>query len=244
MSRRALAFLVGVIVVIVLATVTEVISLPYVVLYPSPALNTLGSSGGQPLVQVEGRRTYPAAGRLNLVTNYVYGGPGGHLNLFAALGEWLSPGHSIVPQGEYFSAGLTVVPFWSPGPVLPAEYQHELTAAVLRQLKIPFRERVVISQTVPNFPAATVLRPGDLLTAVDGRPVTSITAAGQLIEDRTPGQPVTVMVDRRGVPRTFRLVAGARSGRSGGHRRLPGGLLHVPVHRADEHPSLPCRLAI
>ena len=44
-----------------------------------------------------------------------------------------------------------------------------------------------------------------MLTAIDGRPVTSITATG-LISDRRTGQPVTVTVDRRGVPRTFRLV--------------------------------------
>ncbi len=54
---------------------------------------------------------------------------------------------------------------------------------MLRQLKIPFRETVVVVQTVPNFPASRVLRPGDVLTAVDGRPATSLTAT-DLIDDR------------------------------------------------------------
>ena len=205
MSRRAFAFLVGVVVISVLLTATEFISLPYVVLYAGPAVNTLGASGGQPIVKVEGRQTYPVTGHLDLVTFYAYGGPGGRLNLLAALGEWLSPGHSVVPQGEYLSAGLTTAPDTGANAVPSSEVQNELTAAVLRQLRIPFRETVVISQTVPGFPAASVLRAGDVLTAVDGRRVTSITAAGEQIEDRAAGQPVTVTVDRHGVPRTFRL---------------------------------------
>lgn len=205
MSRRALAFLVGVVVVAVLLAATELISLPYVVLYPGPVLNTLGTSGGAPVVEVEGRQTYPAAGRLDLVSFYAYGGPGGHLNVLTALGEWLSPGHSVVPQGEYFSAGLTMGPATGPGALSPSENQDVLTAAVLRQLKIPFREAVVITQTVPNSPASGVLRPGDVLAAVDGRPVSSITAAG-LIDARRVGQPVMVTVDRRGASRTFRIV--------------------------------------
>ena len=62
MSRRALAFLVGVVAVIVLFAATELISLPYVVLYPGPALNTLGTSGGRPVIEVAGHQTYPSPG--------------------------------------------------------------------------------------------------------------------------------------------------------------------------------------
>ena len=59
---------------------------------------------------------------------------------------------------------------------------------------------VVVGQTEPGFPAAGVLRPGDVLTAVDGTPVTSITAAGELIDGRTPGQPVTLTIRRPVLP--------------------------------------------
>ena len=204
MSRRALAFLVGVVIVSVLIAVTEWISLPLVVLYPGSVVNTLGRSGGQPIVEVEGRRTFSAAGYLDVVTSYAYGGPGGHLNPLTALGAWLSPGHSIVPQGQYLSAGLPLQPTTSVNSVPPSEDHDLFTAAVLRQLKIPFRETVMISQTVPGLPAAGVLRPGDVLAAVDGRPVTSL--AAESIGDRRTGQPVAITVDRRGVRKTFRIV--------------------------------------
>jgi PDZ domain-containing protein len=80
---------------------------------------------------------------------------------------------------------------------------------------------VVVTQTVPNFPAASVLRPGDVLTAVDGRPVTSLTAT-DVIDDRGTGQPVTVTVDRRGVPRTFRIVT----------KPGPGGQSAIGIYEA------------
>jgi PDZ domain-containing protein len=65
---------------------------------------------------------------------------------------------------------------------------------------------VVVSQTLPGFPAARVLRPGDQITAVDGRPVTSLSGTGQLIDDRKIGQPVLLTVKRGGVAKSLRLA--------------------------------------
>lgn len=206
MSRRALAFLIGLVALIGLFAATQLISLPYVVLYPGPTLNVLGTVGGQPVVEVNGHQTYPDAGRLDLVTFDAYGGPGGHMTLLNALSEWLSPGHSVVPQGEFLAQGLSTAPNSGPSAAEAAEIQNEVTAAVLRELKIPFGEKVLVSGTVPGFPAAGVLRPGDQITAIDGTKPTSLTAAGPLIEDRTVGQPVAVTVDRGGVLKTFRFV--------------------------------------
>jgi PDZ domain-containing protein len=202
MSRRALAFLVGLVVLIGLFAATALVSLPYVVLYPGPTLNLLGTSGGRPVVEVGGHQTYPDAGRLDLVTYYAYD----HPNLITTLGEWLSPGHSVVSEGEFLAGGLGAMPETGPDALPASEIQNELTAAVLRQLEIPFGEKVIVSHTVPGFPAAGVLRAGDAITAIDGRPVTSLTGTGQLIEDRAVGQPISVTVNRRGVAKSFRLL--------------------------------------
>ncbi len=205
MSRRALAFLVGLVVVSALIAATELVSLPYVVLYPAPPVNSLGASGGQPVIQVTGRQTYPAGGHLYLAQFYAYGGPDSHLNLLTALGEWLSPGHSVVPQGEYAALGL---PADAAGPDAAASsgLQDEFTAAVLRQLKIPFREAVVVSRVLPGYPAARVLRPGDVLAAVNGRPVTSLSGGALTTGNGREGQPATVTVERRGVRMSFRVA--------------------------------------
>ncbi len=102
MSRRALAFLVGVVVVSVLVAVTELISVPYVVLDRGPAV-TPGCDGGEPVVQVEGHQTYPTDGHLDQVTDNAYGGPGG------SPGSLDRPGCVAEPRRQRHSAGR--IPF-------------------------------------------------------------------------------------------------------------------------------------
>jgi len=54
-----------------LLAVAQVLPVPYVALLPGPAVDTLGASdghAGRPLIEVAGRRTYPARGGLLLTT--------------------------------------------------------------------------------------------------------------------------------------------------------------------------------
>jgi len=203
MGRRAAAFLVGLLVVIVLGVGAVVIKLPYVLLTPGPTQNTLGSAGGQPFIQVKGHQTYAADGHLSLVTFYAFGNGTSDINVFAILQAWLSPGDGVISQGQADAEGLMTPPQDASS---PAQLRQQMIAAALRELKIPFREAVVVASTEPGSPAAAVLRAGDVLTAVDGRPVTSIGGAGQQIDGRGPGQLVKITVDRGGMTRTFRLL--------------------------------------
>ncbi len=51
--------------------------------------------------------------------------------------------------------------------------QQTATAAALTELHIPYQTQtqVVVVQTEPGYPADGVLRAGDVITAVDGKPV-------------------------------------------------------------------------
>ena len=53
-----------------------------------------------------------------------------------------------------------------------ANSQQTATAAALCQLKIGFRTIDTVQSTIKGMPAAGVLRAGDVITAVDGKPVT------------------------------------------------------------------------
>jgi Lon-like protease len=205
MGRRAVAFMIGCLVVILVAVGGEVIRLPYVVMVPASTANTLGSVNGQPLIQVAGHRLYHTDGHLNLVTEYSYGGPGTDVNLFDILPSLLSSSVAVVPQESVFppaSAALAIVP----NATLTTWAMQDATAAALRQLKIRFSEVVGITDILKGSPAARVLREGDVLTAVDGRPVTSWASLSVLLDGRSPGQPVTVTVDRRGVVKVFDMT--------------------------------------
>ena len=71
-----------------------------------------------------------------------------------------------------------------------ANSQETATAAALCQLEIRFKTVDTVQATVKGMPAAGVLRAGDVITAVDGTPVTCQADAGTLIKARKPGAPV------------------------------------------------------
>ena len=71
-----------------------------------------------------------------------------------------------------------------------ANSQQTATAAALCQLKIKFTTVDTDRRgTAKGMPADGRAAPGDVITAVDGKPVTCTADAGTLIKARKPGDP-------------------------------------------------------
>ena len=102
MSRRTVTLLVAGIGVVAAALIAALVPVPYVILSPGPTLNTLGTTSGRPLITIDGHRTYPTSGHLNLVTVSFLGGPGDGFNVFTAIRAWLTPHTAVVPESELF----------------------------------------------------------------------------------------------------------------------------------------------
>ena len=202
MSRRSVTLLVAAAGVLIALAVAVIAPVPYVALTPGPTLNTLGTLSGKPLIEVKGHRIYPTTGNLNMVTVSFSGGPGTHFNIFAALRSWLSPHDAVVPSSEIFTPGDTPQQVARVDTEEMASSQQTATAAALCQLKIGFRTIDTVQSTMKGMPAASVLRPGDVITAVDGTPVTCRSDAGTLIKERKPGAPVqlTILRHSRTIP--------------------------------------------
>jgi PDZ domain-containing protein len=210
MSRRLVTLIVAGACVVVGLVVASVSSVPYVALTPGPTLNTLGSPGGQPLIQITGRKTYPTSGNLNMVTISYTGGPGVHFNIFNALSAWLTPDDAVVPESEIFSPGQSQQAVVQQDTQEMVGSQQDATAAALCYLNIPFKTVNTVQSTVPGMPADGVLHKGDVITAVDGKPATGKqvncnNGLVAMIRDRKPGAPVTLTVDRGGAVKTITL---------------------------------------
>jgi len=96
-TQRASSLLAAALLLVALLAVAQVLPVPYVALLPGPAVDTLGASDGhtgRPLIEVAGRRTYPARGELLLTT--VAEQP--HLTLMSAVRRWLSGTAAVVPR--------------------------------------------------------------------------------------------------------------------------------------------------
>jgi Lon-like protease len=207
MSRRSVTLLVAAAGVLIALAVAVVAPVPYVALTPGPTLNTLGTLSGKPLIQVAGHRTYRTTGNLNMVTVSFLGGPGTRFNIFAALRSWLSPHDAVVPSSEIFTPGDTPQQVARQDTEEMASSQETATAAALCQLKIGFKTIDTVQSTIKGMPAANVLRAGDVITAVDGTPVSCRADAGTLIKQAKPGAPLQLTILRHGRATPVRLTA-------------------------------------
>jgi len=91
--------------------------------------------------------------------------------------------------------------------------QQTATAAALTELHIPYSTQVVVVQADKGLPAYGVLKPGDVITAVNGKPVTSQASLTSIITAHPAGTKLTVTVTRNG--QTKQVEVGTAE--SGGH---------------------------
>ena len=196
-SRRQLTLFVAISGVLLAALAAVFVPVPYVILSPGPTLNTLGKGpGGRSLIQITGHPTYPTFGHLNLVTVSFQGGPSASLNVFAALRAWMTPHEAVVPQEELFVPGQTQQQVVQQDTQQMTSSQQTSTAAALCVLKIKFQVVDTVAVVAKGLPADGVLRRGDVITAVDGKPVTCKASAASLIRARSPGDLVTLTIAR------------------------------------------------
>jgi PDZ domain-containing protein len=213
MSRRSLTLLIASIGTAAAIAVTVLIPVPYVILGPGPTLNTLGKdSSGQQLITISGHPTHPTSGHLNMVTVSYAGGPGSNINIFSALQAWLNPDEAVVPQQELFPSGSTQQQVQQQDTAQMASSQQIATAAALTELHIPYVTLVTVGQANKGMPAAGVLKPGDVITAVDGKPVTSDTSLTTLIRSHPVGTRLQLTIKRNGTAQQVSLTTVAFDG--------------------------------
>ncbi len=215
LRRRRLTLAIAGAGVLIAIAVAALVPVPYVILSPGPTLNTLGTLGkSKPLIQISGHKTYQPSGHLNLVTVSFQGGPSNSFNVFTALQAWLTPHDAVVPEAELFPPGSTQQQVTQQDTQEMASSQQTATAAALCQLGVKFTTVDTVAAVESGMPAHGVLRPGDVITAVDGTPVTCKAGAGTLIRSHPPKTPVTLTVQRHGATMPVRLTTASIGGHS------------------------------
>jgi Lon-like protease len=213
MHRRTLTLYISAVAVIIAILVAERLPVPYVILSPGPTLNTLGKDQtGKPLITITGHTVHPTSGHLNMVSISYVGGPGHQFNVFTALRAWLDPHEAVVPQTEIFAPGLSQQQVTQQDQVQMTGSQESATAAALHQVGIAYKTLAEVVSVKQGLPAYGKLKPGDLITAVDGQPVTGTTRLTTLIKAHA-AKPITVTFRRGGTTQHTQLTAEQVGGR-------------------------------
>lgn len=189
-------------VLFVVVVVALVVPAPVVALGPGPTFDTLGDTGGRPVVTAGGLPTYPTTGHLNMTTVGVTDG----ITAIQAMGFWASGDHQLAPRSTLYPPELS-------GDQVTQENQLEFDssvanaeAAALTYLRLP--TKVTVHALTPGSPSAGVLTAGDQLVAVGGRPVDSVPMLLDALRPAAPGRPVTLRVVRGDdPPRDVTVVA-------------------------------------
>ena len=214
-SRRTAGWLVGVFLVLLLGALASLVHLPYAILKPGPAFNTLGrATDGRDLISVKDHGTYPTDGALDFTTVSVYGGPGNPVNVWDVLFGWLDPSSAVLPEELIFPKGQTSKQIETQNLADMTDSQQVAVAVALRNLGLTVPQVVGVAQVQPGSPAAKLLRPGDKLVSVDGVKVGDGNAIRAAIQKHKPGETVLLTVRRGGELLTLDVPTRASGGRT------------------------------
>jgi Lon-like protease len=204
LSRRLRTLIIAGVLFLILFVLALTMPVPYVVLSPGPTYNTLGTDdSGQTIIVINGKKSNPTSGHLNLTTVGVTTGP---VDAFQALTGWLEDDAVVVPRSSVYPPGESQQQSNQQNTQEFLSSQDSATAAAFCELGYP-KGFGVIAVTASG-PSHGILRPGDELVSVAGRPSDNATRLTQVLESQQPGTKVPVVVSRQGKPADLSVTLG------------------------------------
>ncbi|MFD2767351.1 YlbL family protein [Micromonospora eburnea] len=207
MRRRGVTVLLGALLTALLSIGVLSVPIPYVVLGPGPTVNTLGTSNGKEIIQVDGRPTSTSAGQLRLTTVGVQP----TVRLRSALAGWFSKDEAVVPRELVYPPGESQQEIEKRNVEDFQNSQTSAETAALRELGYPVQ--VLVKAVTAGGPSTNVLKPGDVLTSVDDQQVTSASRLTELVRAKPAGTALKIGYVRDGQPGTATVTSREQDGR-------------------------------
>jgi PDZ domain-containing protein len=206
MRRRGWTVLIGTVLVAGLTFAALWIPVPYVTLGPGPTVDTLGRSGGKQIITVTKGTAYRPDGQLRLVTVSVTTG----LDLGSALYYWVSGDYAVVPTDAVYPPNQSQEQTDKQEQQQFQDSQSAAETAALHELKCP--TVVTVASVEDGAPADGKLKPGDAITTLDGKAVTSAEQLVGLVQAKQPGAAETIGYQRDGKPGSVAITTGKGDG--------------------------------
>ncbi|MGL3805007.1 YlbL family protein [Paeniglutamicibacter sp. R2-26] len=187
----------------------------FVVESAGPAMNTIGSVDGTPMLEVTGKPTHPTSGALDMTTVYVQGGGQRRLGFFNVLGGWIDPKKDVLPEEMVLPRGTTTEQQSEQNTVMMDDSQQLSTAAALHELDIPFTQHLSIAGFATEQNSAE-LKTGDRLVSINGTAITGLELLKSELQ-KAGGKPSELEILRDGKPLTATVTT---TEGQGGQRQL------------------------
>ncbi|MTD59670.1 YlbL family protein [Amycolatopsis pithecellobii] len=165
LTRRGWTVVLSAFLVIAFGLTGALAQVPYVAIGPGPTYDTLGQAGGNPVIEINGRQTFPTSGELRMTTVSL----NDKITLFGALGLWASGRYALAPREDYFRPGESEEQVQQENVKEFQDSQSNAEVAALRHLGYPIK--VLAQEVVAGSPADKVLAAGDRLLNVNGKPI-------------------------------------------------------------------------
>lgn len=244
MRRRGLTVLLGFGLIVLLVVQIGRADVPYVALSPGPTVDTLGAIDRdgdvctdpspappspsatpepdcQEVIQVTGTGTSTGKGQLRMVTVSVSSG----MSLLEAIKGWFSDEEAVVPRKLIYPEDKTEQQVEEEN---KQEFENSQTSAetvALRELGYPVQ--VTVSQVTPDGASVDKLAVDDIITTVDGAPVTSMKKLLELVQGKPAGTTFQVGYTRGGTPGQAEITSKAAAD---GSPRIGVGIKTIQPH--------------
>lgn len=197
--------------------VLSVLPTGYVIQQPGPVVNTLGDvkidDQTKPVIEVgSGKETYPTDGTLSLTTVQVLGNREQTPSWFELVQAWLDPSKAVLPIDAVFPAGVSQEQKQQADQAMMVDSQTEAAAAALREQGYDVPGRPSIGTVDDAGAAAGVLKPGDVIDQVDGKPVATFDEVRSAVNDAA-GKAVQMTVTRDGSSEPVTVTLQPRKGK-------------------------------
>ena len=204
MNRRGMTVLIGAVLVVLMTALMGQAPVPFVQLEPGPTFDTLGKDDrNTDIIVINGAPTTASAGQLRFLTVGVVP----ELTLLDAIRGWINGDDAVVPRELIYPPDKSQEEIDKRNAEDFANSQSAAETAALTELGYP--QQIVVQAVTPGSPADGVLRPGDVIRAVDGVPATTAETLLDAIRSKPAGSTLTLQLARDGQSVTVQVTTKA-----------------------------------
>lgn len=199
MRQRGWTVLVGAALVVLLSALVGGAPVPYVLLEPGPTFDTLGVDDQQhDVIVIDGTQTSDSTGQLRFLTVGIVP----RVTLLDAVRGWLSDDEAVQPRELYYPPDQTNEQIEEENHQAFTQSLSTAQSAALDHLGLL---KLTVDQVSDDSPNAGLLKPGDVITAVDGSTHPLLAP----LRAKPAGSTLTLTVLRDGAPVTVDVTTKA-----------------------------------